>query len=66
QVEIIAFGKSSSAKLREAADDFLDLCENPRKYLITTGNGGNKHTREPLAGKSAEQPEKNVKVEPKK
>jgi uncharacterized LabA/DUF88 family protein len=34
QVEVIAFGKSSSGKLREIADDFLDLSENPRKYLI--------------------------------
>ena len=35
QVEVVAFGKSSSAKLKEAADDFLDLCDNPRKYLIS-------------------------------
>jgi hypothetical protein len=34
QVEVIAFGKSSSGKLREIADDFLDLSESPRKYLI--------------------------------
>lgn len=34
QVEVIAFGKSSSGKLIEAADDFIDLCENPRKYLL--------------------------------
>lgn len=34
QVEIVSFGKSTSAKLREAADDFLDLSENPRKYLM--------------------------------
>lgn len=34
QVEVIAFGKSTSGKLREAADDFIDLCENPRKYLL--------------------------------
>lgn len=34
QVEVIAFGKSTSAKLREAADDFIDLCDNPRKYLL--------------------------------
>ena len=34
QVEVVSFGKSTSAKLREAADDFLDLSENPRKYLI--------------------------------
>ncbi len=34
QVEVVSFGKSTSAKLREAADDFLDLSENPRKYLM--------------------------------
>ena len=34
QVEVVAFGKSTSAKLIEAADDFLDLDNNPRKYLM--------------------------------
>lgn len=34
QVEVVSFGKSTSGKLREAVDDFLDLSENPRKYLI--------------------------------
>ncbi|HED37241.1 MAG TPA: NYN domain-containing protein [Ignavibacteria bacterium] len=34
QVEVVSFGKSSSSKLREATDDFIDLDENPRKYLI--------------------------------
>lgn len=34
QVEIAAFSKSTSSKLIEAADDFLDLDENPRKYLL--------------------------------
>ena len=34
QVEVAAFGKSTSGKLIEAADDFLDLDENPRKYLL--------------------------------
>ncbi len=34
QVEVIAFGKSSSQKLIEAADDFIDLSSNPRKYLM--------------------------------
>jgi uncharacterized LabA/DUF88 family protein len=34
QVEVASFGKSSSLKLKEAADDFLDLSENPRKYLL--------------------------------
>lgn len=39
QVEVIAFGKSSSARLIEVADDFLDLDKNPRKYLMI-GTGG--------------------------
>ena len=34
QVEVVSFGQSTSSKLREAVDDFLDLSENPRKYLI--------------------------------
>jgi len=34
QVEVVSFGKSSSGKLKEVADDFMDLSENPRKYLI--------------------------------
>ena len=34
QVEVIAFGKSASGRLREAADDFIDMCEDPGKYLI--------------------------------
>jgi len=33
-VEVIAFGKSASAKLKERADDFIDLCKSPAKYLI--------------------------------
>lgn len=34
QVEVVSFGKSTSSKLREAVDDFVDLSENPRKYLM--------------------------------
>jgi uncharacterized protein (TIGR00288 family) len=34
QVEVIAFGKSASAKLKEVADDFIDLSENKDKYLL--------------------------------
>lgn len=36
QVEVVSFGKSTSAKLGEASDDFIDLDANPRKYLIGT------------------------------
>ena len=34
RVEVVAFGKSASSKLIEAADSFTDLDSNPRKYLI--------------------------------
>lgn len=37
QVEVVSFGKSTSSKLIEAADDFIDLDSNPRKYLIGAG-----------------------------
>lgn len=37
QVEVATFGKSASGKLIEAVDDFLDLDQNSRKYLIPSG-----------------------------
>jgi len=41
QVEVIAFGRSTSGLLKEAADDFIDMSENPGRYLIRgRENGG--------------------------
>ena len=34
QVEVVSFGRSTSAKLKEATDDFLDLDLDPRRYLM--------------------------------
>lgn len=34
RVEVIAFGRSSSLQLKETADEFIDLEENPKKYLL--------------------------------
>ena len=34
QTEVIAFGKSASSKLKEIADDFVDLCAEPDTYLL--------------------------------
>ncbi len=34
RVEVIAFAESTSAKLIESADDFINLSENKRKFLI--------------------------------
>lgn len=40
QVEVISFGKSSSSKLKESADEFIDMCNDPRKYLMGYKGGG--------------------------
>lgn len=37
QVEVVAFGKSTSSKLIECADDFIDLDIEHRKYLLGHG-----------------------------
>jgi len=34
QVEAITFGRSASSGLKAAVDDFIDLDENPKKFLI--------------------------------
>ena len=34
RTEAMAFGKSSSSRLKEAADEFIDLETDPRKYLL--------------------------------
>ena len=37
QVEVVSFGKSTSARLIEAADNFIDLDQNSAKYLLRVG-----------------------------
>ncbi len=34
QVEVVAFGKSTSARLKEEADDFIDLGESAGRFII--------------------------------
>lgn len=34
RVEIIAFGRSASGRLKEVADEFIDLEKTPEKYLL--------------------------------
>jgi len=34
QVEVIGFGKSSSSQLVESSDDFIDMDEDPGKFLM--------------------------------
>ena len=40
QVEFISFGRSSSGKLKEVADEFIDMDEDPKKYLINYKSSG--------------------------
>jgi uncharacterized LabA/DUF88 family protein len=34
RVEAAAFGRSTSGKLKDAVDDFVDLDENPKRFLM--------------------------------
>ena len=34
RVEVIAFDRSASLKLKEAADEFIDIGKEPKKYLL--------------------------------
>ena len=34
RVEVIAFGRSSSSRLREVVDEFIDIGKSPAKYLL--------------------------------
>jgi uncharacterized LabA/DUF88 family protein len=44
QVEVVSFGRSTSGKLKEATDHFLDLDEDPRRYLINYRGGSRGRT----------------------
>ncbi|MBI2582933.1 NYN domain-containing protein [Candidatus Azambacteria bacterium] len=47
QVEVIAFGKSTSGRVKEAADDFSDVEADPKRFLIPVP--AERRVRRPLA-----------------
>ncbi len=47
QVEVVSFEKSSSARLIEATDDFMDLTIDPDRYLLGTRRPPNHKRRTP-------------------
>lgn len=54
QVEAITFGRSASSGLRAVVDDFIDLDEDPQKYLMgyrqnRNKKGGNKALKKQLS-----------------
>jgi len=66
QVEVITFGRSASGRLREVADDFIDMSEDSRKYLLggarernSNGNNGRTYRR------GRNKTERNKEVPPK-
>src|SRR3989338_2550587 len=44
QVEVVSFGKSTSGRLKEVADHFLDLDSDPRRYLLNYRSAGGRRT----------------------
>jgi uncharacterized LabA/DUF88 family protein len=65
QVEVISFGKSSSGQLKEVADDFVDMCENPANYLIGYRQGkGRSWIPGFSSGEGESAPEASVEGEP--
>jgi uncharacterized LabA/DUF88 family protein len=47
QVEVVSFGRSTSGKLKETTDHFLDLDEDPKRYLLNYRGGA----RRPVIGR---------------
>ena len=45
QVEVVAFGETTSSRLLEAADDFLDLSLEKEKFLITDRRAVHRNAR---------------------
>lgn len=50
QVEVISFGRSSSQRLRDSVDDFIDMDESPKNFLI--GYRGGTKTRRSESGET--------------
>lgn len=45
RVEVISFAKSSSSKLMETADAFVDMGKDPKRYLLYTRRSNTKATK---------------------
>jgi uncharacterized LabA/DUF88 family protein len=64
QVEVVSFGRSSSARLKEAVDEFVDMDENPKRYTI--GGSYGRPVRPTRAGGTKTTPPSGAPVTPKK
>ena len=59
QVEVISFGKSSSQKLKEVADDFIDMCDTPSKYVMMQNPQTNSPKQSPRQNQQTSQQDQN-------
>lgn len=53
-VEAVGFGETTSARLREAADNFVDLSQNKRLYLINISGANKRAAAKSAARRSGE------------
>lgn len=70
QVEVVSFGRSTSGKLKEVADNFLDLDAEPHKYLLNyrpprrSGAGRAAASSQDTISASDETPVEDLSMEP--
>ena len=50
RVEVVAFGQSASSMVKEHADEFIDLSENPSRYLFYNKSSQKNNTNTSLTG----------------
>ena len=62
-VEALAFGKTTSGKLREVVDDFTDLGENEKRYLLNRRRRAIRKASVPARAKAGEARAEKTKVE---
>lgn len=60
QVEVMAFGQSSSSKLREVCEDFIDLSNDPKKFLINYRPAGYQGSKAKRPAQAAPKPKKRI------
>ena len=53
QVEVISFAKSSSSKLMEACDEFIDMAQDTKKYLLYSRRRSNTGSKKPTRKKTS-------------
>lgn len=64
RAEVISFGKSTSGKLKEEADDFVDMDQDVNRYTMQPKNGRGNASRKPAAPAARTQAPKSTPKQP--